>query len=147
MSRKHPKSLDAPVVAQMRRLESWAYLRCDQWKKKYRYTLINDFRQHITSAKNNTIRAFELPNRYKDEKLYFYSQSQVELALTESCMDVMITDGFDIMSEKEWSQAAQQIDTIRIGLSRLASSLMKGVSGSESPDCGMERDTTNHKEA
>ena len=59
----------------------------------------------------------------------------------------MITVGIDIMSEKEWSNATEQIETIRVGLSRLVSSLIKGVSGSDSPDCGKERATANHKEA
>jgi hypothetical protein len=146
MPRKRPKSLDAPVVMQARRLEAWAYLRCDQWKKQYRYTLVNDFRCHITAAKNEIIRAFELPNRFKNEKLYHYSQSQVELALTESCMDIMIMDEFGIMNEKEWAQAAIQIDDIRMGLSRLASSLTKGVGGSESPELAMGSVSANYKD-
>lgn len=144
---KRPKSLDAPVVMQLHRLEAWAYLRCDQWKKKYRYTLVNDFRQHLTNAKNNAIRAFELSNRYKNEKAYLYNQSLADLTLAESCTDVMITVGIDIMSEKEWSNATEQIETIRVGLSRLVSSLIKGVSGSDSPDYGKGRATANHKEA
>ena len=35
----------------------WAYVRCDQWKRTYRHTLVNDFRKHITDAKNEIIRA------------------------------------------------------------------------------------------
>lgn len=147
MSRRRPKSLDAPVVAQARRLEAWAYVRCDQWKKAYRYTLVNDFRAHLTAAKNEIIRGFELPTRFKSEKLRHYSLSQVELALAESCMDLMIMDEIGIMSEKEWAQAAMQIDDIRLGLSRLASSLTKGVGGSESPNCGTESASADYKDA
>lgn len=146
MPRKRPKSLDAPVVMTARRLEAWAYLRCDQWKKQYRYTLVNDFRSHITAAKNELIRGFELHNRFKGEKLYHYNLAQTELALTESCMDIMIMDEFCIMSEKEWAQAAMQIDEIRMGLSRLANSLTKGVGGSESSNCGTESVSANYKD-
>ena len=70
MPRKRPKSLDSPIVVQARRLEAWAYLRCDQWKKQYRYTLVNEFRSHITEAKNEIIRAFELSNKFKKEKVF-----------------------------------------------------------------------------
>ena len=50
MPRKRPKSLDAPVVVQIRKLEAWAYINADGWKKSYRYTLVNEFRSHITAA-------------------------------------------------------------------------------------------------
>lgn len=146
MPRKRPKSLDSPIVVQARRLEAWAYLRCDQWKKQYRYTLVNEFRSHITEAKNEIIRAFELSNKFKKEKLYHYSKAQVELALTESNMDLMIMDEFGIMSEKDWAKAAMQIDDTRIGLSRLVYSLTKGVGGSDSPECAMGSASADYKD-
>lgn len=132
---------------QARRLEAWAYKRCDEWKKQYRYTLVNEFRCHITSAKNDIIRAFELPNKLKREKLYHYSLAQVELAIVESNMDIMIMDDFNIMSQKEWDEAATQIDDIRIGLSRLVSSLTKGVGGPESPEFAMGSVSADYKDA
>ena len=148
MSRKRPESLDAPVVMQLRKLEAWAYLRCDQWKKSYRYTLVNEFRCHITTAKNNVITAFEMQNRYRDEKGYLYSHAMGELSIVESNMDIMIMDQFCIMSEKDWAEAAKQIDDIRIALSRLINSLSnKGTSGSESLNFGTESASAGHKDA
>lgn len=119
---------------QARRLEVWAYVHCDQWKRTYRHTLVNDFRKHITDAKNEIIRAFELPNKMRSEKAYHYNAALVELALVESCMDVMVADEIGVMSGKEWADVAERVDDMRIGLSRLVSSLYKG--GSESPNCG-----------
>lgn len=147
MPRKRPKSLDAPVTNQAKRLEAWAYLRCDQWKRSYRFTLVNEFRIHITAAKNAIIHGLELQNRYKEEKIFHFRNAIAELSIVESNMDIMIMDSFCIMSEKEWSQAAQQIDDIRIGLSRLVNSLAHGVSGSELPNLGTEGDPSDHKDA
>lgn len=147
MSRRRPKSLDAPVVIQLRQLEAWAYKRCDKWKKTYRYTLVNEFRMHITTTKNTVIRAFELPNKYRDEKGYLYSVAMGELSIVESNMDIMIMDQFCVMSEKEWAEAAKQIDDIRVALSRLLNSLSKGASGSESPNFGTESASAGHKDA
>ena len=129
-----------------RRLEAWAYLRADQWKKQYRYTLVDDFRRHITEAKCAIIRGFELPPKFAKEKLYQYSEAQAELVIVESDMDMMIMPDFGIMSEKDWANAAMQIDEIRVGLSRLANSLNKSVSGSESPECAMGSAPAGHKD-
>lgn len=145
MSRKRPKALDAPVVMQARRLEVWAYVRCDQWKRTYRHTLVNDFRKHITDAKNEIIRAFELPNKMRNEKAYHYNAALVELALMESCMDVMVADEIGVMSRKEWADVAERVDDMRTGLSRLVSSLNKG--GSESPNCGTGSASADYKDA
>jgi hypothetical protein len=147
MPRKRPKSLDAPVTNQVKRLEAWAYLRCDQWKRSYRYTLVNEFRIHITAAKNAIIRGLELQSRYREEKVYHFRSAFAELSIVESNMDIMIMDSFCIMSEKEWSQAAQQIDDIRIGLSRLVNSLTHNVGESELPNLGTEGDSFDHKDA
>lgn len=139
MPRKRPKSLDAPVVVQIRKLEAWAYINADGWKKSYRYTLVNEFRSHITNAKNAVIRAFELQNKHREEKGYLYSVAMGELSIVESNMDIMIMDEIGVMSEKAWAQAAQQIDDIRIGLSRLINSLnAKGASGSECLNFGTD---------
>ena len=132
---------------QIRQLEAWAYMRCDKWKKTYRYTLVNAFRSHITAAKNTVIRAFELSNRYRDEKGYLYSVAIGELSIVESNMDIMIMDQFCVMSEKEWAEAAKQIDDIRVALSRLLNSLSKGTSGSESPNFGTGSASAGHKDA
>lgn len=147
MPRKRPKSLDAPVVVQALTLEAWAYKRADQWKRSYRYTLINEFRSHITLAKNNIINAFELPNKCKEQKCMLYSAAMGALSIVESNMDIMIMPDFGIMSEKEWSEAAKMIDDIRVALARLINSLPKGVSGSELPIFGEEGVTAGYKDA
>ena len=147
MLRKRPKSLDAPVVNATIRLEAWAYKRCDQWKRSYRYTLVNEFRQHITTAKNDIITAFELHNSLRREKLQHYSHALTELSIVESNMDIMICDDFNVMSEKEWADCAMQIDNIRGGLTRLISSLIKSASGSEFPNFGTESASADYKDA
>ena len=139
MPRKRPKSLDAPIVVQLRQLEAWAYIKGDGWKKSYRYTLVNEFRSHITNAKNVVIRAFELQNKHRDEKGYLYSVALGELSIVESNMDVMIMNEIGIMSEKTWAEAAAMIDSIRVGLTRLINSLnAKSTSGSEYLDFGKD---------
>lgn len=138
MLHKRPKALDAPIVNQLIRMEAKAYVRADQWRKKYRYTLVTEFRQHITIAKNETIVAFELQARYREEKLYHYNRALAELTMVEANMDVMIMDEIGVMSEKEWAEFAQQIYGIRDGLSRLISSLAKSAGGSESLNLGTE---------
>lgn len=138
MLHKRPKALDAPIVNQLIRMEAKAYVRADQWRKKYRYTLVTEFRQHITIAKNETIVAFELQARYRDEKLYHYNRALAELTMVEANMDVMIMDEIGVMGEKEWAEFAQQIYGIRDGLSRLISSLAKSAGGSESLNLGTE---------
>lgn len=147
MSRKRPKSLDAPIVIQMIQFEAWAYARCDQWKKSYRYTLVSEFRLHITNAKNAIIRAFELSNTMKEEKRYLYSIAMGELSIIESNMDIMIMDNIGVMSEKEWAESAKRIDDIRIALSRLLNSLNKGVGGSECLNYGTSSVSANYKDA
>lgn len=147
MPRKRPKSLDAPVTTQVKRLEAWAYLRGDQWKRTYRFTLVNEFRIHITEAKNAIIHGLDTQNRYKEEKIYYFRKAIAELSIVESNMDIMIMDSFCIMSERDWSQAAAQIDDIRIAVSKLVNSLTHGVGGSESPNFGTEGESTDHKDA
>lgn len=147
MQRKRPKSLDAPIVVQLIRLEAWAYKRVDQWKKSYRYTLVNEFRSHITAAKNDVITAFEMSARLRNEKIYHYHRAYSELSIVESNVDIMILDDFCIMSEKDYEACAIQIDDIRKGLSRLISSLAKSAGGSESSEFAMERESVSYKDA
>ena len=122
-------------------------MRCDQWKKSYRYTLINEFRVHITEAKNAYFTGYDMLMRYRSDKAVLFSRAYAELTIVESNMDHMIADQFCIMSEKEWAQAAQMIDDIRVGLSRLLSSLTKGVGGSELPNFGTEGVSADYKDA
>lgn len=146
MPRKRPKSLDAPVVMQARRLEAWAYIRADEWKRKYRYTLIQEFRQCISRVKDSIIEGFELPNRYRNAKAERYTFAQIELAKAEGKMDLMVSPDFGVMNDKEWAQAAIMMDDIRTGLSRLVNSLNKGVGGSGSPDFGTGSVSADYKD-
>ncbi len=147
MLRKRPPALDAQVVKQSIDLEAKSYLRCDQWKKKYRWTLVNDFRACITRAKTEIITAFELPNKFRDEKLFHYGLAQGALTVAESDMDIMIRDEFGVLSEKEWEEFAIMIYDIRGGLSRLINSLAKSAGGSESLDFGKESVSAGYKDA
>lgn len=147
MSRKRPRSLEAPVTTQARRLEAWAYVRADQWKKKYRYTLIDEYRRSITYAKNEIITALELPNRFRSEKVVHYSHALAALVMAESNMDLMIMDQINVMSEKEWSQAAGMIDEIRNNLGKLINSLAnKSVGESERPNLGTDGVNVDNKD-
>lgn len=148
MLHRRPKSIDAPVINSLIKLEMWAYIRCDQWKKKYRWTLVNDFRQHITNAKVEAITGFELHAKLRNEKMVHYSNAYAELAIVESDMNIMVHPDIMVMSEKEWSDCAIQIDNIRDGLSRLINSLAaKGAGGSESLNFGTESASASYKDA
>lgn len=148
MSRKRPKSLETNVYRKLWQLEHWAYTRVDAWKKSYRYSLINEFRGHITFAKNAYIAGFELLGRFKDDKVNYFRASMGELSIVESNMDHMISDDIGIMSKKEWAQAAALIDSIRVELTKLINSLnAKGAGGSESSNFGTESVSAGYKDA
>lgn len=148
MPRKRPRSLDSKVVMQARELEKWVYIRGEQWKKKFRYSLVDEYRKCISKSKDEIITAFEMPNRWRARKQEHYAQAAIELAKAESRMDLMLMPEIGVMSDKEWAQAAAMIDDIRIALTRLTNSLnAKGIGGSDCPDCGMERETADYKDA
>lgn len=104
MPRKRPKSLETDVYRKLWQLEHYAYVRCHLWKKSYRFTLIDEFRQHITAAKNAYILGYEILLRYRNEKVKCYNTALGELSTVESDMDHMIADDIGIMSEKELKQ-------------------------------------------
>lgn len=133
---------------QARELEKWVYIRGEQWKKKFRYSLVDEYRKCISKSKDEIITAFEMPNRWRARKQEHYAQAAIELAKAESRMDLMLMPEIGVMSDKEWAQAAAMIDDIRIALTRLTNSLnAKGIGGSDCPDCGMERETADYKDA
>ena len=146
MPRKRPKSLDSQIVMKARELEKWVYIRGSEWKKKFRYSLVEEYRQSTSRCKDEIITGFELPKRYSEQKKIHYISAQIELVKAESRMDLMIAPEICIMSDKEWAQAAILIDDIRIGLSRLVNSLMQGVGVSEPRDFGNEGENANHKD-
>lgn len=133
---------------QARELEKWVYIRGEQWKKKFRYSLVDEYRKCISKSKDEIITAFEMPNRWRARKQEHYTEAAIELAKAESRMDLMLMPEIGVMSDKEWAQAAAMIDDIRIALTRLTNSLnAKGIGGSDCPDCGMERETADYKDA
>lgn len=136
------------MYRQLWELEHKAYVRAHLWKKTYRYTLIDEYRQHITFAKNAYITGFEILIRCKEEKVRCYKASIGELSIVESNMDHMIANDIGIMSEKEWAENAILIDSIRVGLARLINSLnANGTGGSESLDFGTESASAGNKDA
>lgn len=149
MPRKRPKSLETDVYRKLWQLEHYAYMRGHLWKKSYRFTLIDEFRQHITAAKNAYILGYEILLRYKGEKVKCYNAALAELSAVESNMDHMIADDIGIMSEKEWANTAILIDSIRVELTKLINSLNapKGTGGSESLDHGTGSESAGNKDA
>ena len=146
--RKRPISLETDVYRKLWELEHKAYLRAHAWKKSYRYTLIDEYRQHITFAKNAYITGFEMLVRFKEEKVQCYKASIGELSIVESNMDHMMANDIGIMSEKEWAENAILIDSIRVGLARLINSLnANGTGGSESLNLGTESASAGNKDA
>lgn len=132
----------------VRELEKWVYIRGEEWKKKFRYSLVNEYRCCISRCKDEIITAFELPLRFREDKRNHYIAAQIELAKAEARMDLMIMPEIGVMSDKEWAQAAMLIDDIRVMLSRLVNSLCsKGVGGSDFPECAMESETADYKDA
>lgn len=148
MPRKRPKSLDTDVYRRLWKLEHWAYLNGIKWKKTFKHDLIKEFREHVTFAKNAYITGYELLGRYKEEKARCFRASLGELSIVESNMDHMVAPDLGIMSDKAWAEAAMQIDSIRVELSKIINSLnAKGAGGSESLDFGTESVTTGYKDA
>ena len=121
-TRSRPRALDTEVVAQVLKLEAWAYLRGEAWKKYYRHSLIEEFRKSITSAKKHAVKAY-LPMTLKEKKHKYFCYAHSDLTEAESHMDLMIQPEFNIMSEKEWCHAAQLMDEIRVALHKLINSL------------------------
>lgn len=149
MPRIRPKSLDTEVYRKLWRLEHWAYINERKWKKTYRYSLIEEFRQHITFAKNAYVNGYEMFGRYREDKARCFKAAMGELSIVESNMDHMVAPDIGIMSDKMWAEAAMQIDSIRVELSKLVNSLNpnKGAGGSESLNFGTGRETAGHKDA
>ena len=148
MQRKRPKSLETKVYQKLWNLEHLSYTRADSWKKSYRYTLINEFREHITFAKNSYIAGYEIRGKFKNEKLKYFNYSLAELSIVESNLDHMVMGDIGIVKEKEWSQIAGLIDSIRVELTKLINSLIaKGAGGSESLDFGIESVSAGNKDA
>ena len=148
MPRKRPKSLETEVYRKLWQLEHYAYVRGHMWKKSYRYTLIDEFRQPITAAKNAYILGYETLLRFRNEKTKCYNAAIAELSAVESNMDHMIADDIGIMSEKDWANAAILIDSIRVELAKLINSLnAKGTGGSESLDFGTGSESAGNKDA
>ncbi len=149
MPRIRPKSLDTEVYQKLWRLEHWAYVNVSKLKKTYRYSLVEEFRQHITFAKNAYITGYELLGRYREDKVRCFKAAIGELSIVESNMDHMVVSDLGIMSDKMWAEAAMQIDSIRVELSKLVNSLNvnKGAGGSESLNLGTGRDSAGHKDA
>ena len=75
---------------QARELEKWVYIRGEQWKKKFRYSLVDEYRKCISKSKDEIITAFEMPNRWRARKQEHYAQAAIELAKAESRMDLML---------------------------------------------------------
>ena len=83
MPRKRPKSLETEVYRKLWQLEHYAYVRGHMWKKSYRYTLIDEFRQHITAAKNAYILGYETLLRFRNEKTKCYNAAIASSQATE----------------------------------------------------------------
>lgn len=148
MSRKRPKSLETDVYRKLWLFEHWAYINICKLKKTYRYSLVEEFRQHVTFAKNSYIAGYELYARFRDEKLRFFTAAIGELSIVESNMEHMVTPDLNIMSEKMWADAAIQIDNIRIELKKLINSLnIKSSGGSEPLNFGTAGGSSGHKDA
>lgn len=87
-------------------------------------------------------------NRYKEEKVQCFSATMGELSIVESNMDHMAAADLNIMSAKTWSEAASQIDSIRIELRKLINSLSaRSAGGSASLNFGTTGDSAGHKDA
>lgn len=123
MPRIKPKSLETEIHRKLWSFEHWAYLNSIKWKKTFRHDLIKEFREHITYAKNAYITGYEMLGRYHEEKLQCFKATLGELSIVESNMDHMVAPDLGIMSDKTWAEAAQQIDSIRVELSKLINSL------------------------
>ena len=78
MPRKRPKSLETDVYRKLWQLEHYGYVRIHLWKKSYRYTLIDDFRQHITAAKNAYVLGYEILLRFRNDKVKCYNAAHGE---------------------------------------------------------------------
>ena len=90
-TRSRPRALDTEVVAQVLKLEAWAYLRGEAWKKQYRHTLIEEFRKSIPGGESMSYEEVQqamqkiVPGTYpvtyksaKEEALAMYEQELKE---------------------------------------------------------------------
>ena len=119
------KSFAAEVITHSRRMELKSYELCLKWKREFRYDLVKDFRETVSTIRRHLIYGYTTIDKYKDEKLFQYNRAQAELDELENIMWLMIQPQINIMSNIEWAEIAYEVDTINIMLEKLICSLRK----------------------
>lgn len=124
---KQRRAFTAEVITHARRMELQSYQLCIKWKKQFRYDLVADFRNVVSSIRRNLIKAYLIDKQFIWNKIYFYNQAQCELAELEAVMWLMIQPNINIMSNKQWAEFAYEVDTI----SRMVENLINSLKRSE----------------
>lgn len=130
-ARRKNKVLETEVVRQCKELETRTYKLIDQWKKQYKYTLIESFRQHVENLRESTICGLRHDKTDKKQKLAYYNLSLCSLDNIEYLLEMMVGNSFQIMSNKQYADFAIIIDDIGIMIDRLIHSLNKSFSNDD----------------
>lgn len=130
-ARRKNKVLETDIVKLCHRLELLTYTLIDKWKKQYRYNLIESFRRHVENLRESTICGLRHDKNDKVQKLAYYNLSLCSLDNIEYLLELMVSNNFQIISNKEYANFAIIIDDIGIMVDRLIHSLNKSVSKNE----------------
>ena len=128
------KVLETEIVVLCKRLESMTYELMDVWKKQFKYTLIENFRRHVENLRESTICGLRHDKSDKKTKLAYYNLSLCSLDNIEYLLEMMVSNNFQIISNKQYADFAIIIDGIGTMTDRLIHSLVKGSPNLDNTD-------------
>ncbi len=124
--RRKNKVLETEVVKLSKQMEIRVYSLLDFWKKKYRYSLIEEFRKHVENLRESTICALRCNKNNPQRKFDCYDLSLSSLDNIEYLLEILVSPQFNIMSNSQYAEFAIMVDDIGIMLDSLTRHLAKG---------------------
>jgi hypothetical protein len=122
---RNNKVLSTDIVKQCFNLELLTYNLIDNWKKKYKYTLIEDLRKHVKELRECVICALRRDKNQIKEKLFYYDMSLYCLDNIEYLLEMMTQSSINVISNKQYADFAILVDDIGKSVDRLMHSLNK----------------------
>ncbi|MBR4590962.1 MAG: four helix bundle protein [Bacteroidaceae bacterium] len=125
-ARRKNKVLDTEIVKLSRNMEFMTYELIDKWKKKYRYSIIEEFRKHVENLRESIICGLRCNKNNIQQKLNFYDLALCSLDNIEYLLEIMVSKRFCIISNSQYADFAILVDDIGNMTDRLIRSLTKG---------------------
>lgn len=136
------KVLETEVVKECRNLEVLTYALINKWKKTYRYTLTESFRRYVSNLRECVISGLRTDKTAPKVKMFYYDNGLCNLDNIEYLLEIMVSNSFNIISDKQFADFAILVDKIGGMIDKLMRSLKKNNNEKtpESQSYGDERD-------